>query len=430
MSNHVFVIDTNKKPLLPCHPGVARSLLKAGKAAIFRMYPFTIILKKAVEAQPESVQLKIDPGSVGTGMALVKDGVVLWAANLMHRGQAIKQALEQRKAIRRNRRNSKTRYRKARFLNRTRPKGWLAPSLQHRVDTTLTWVKRLIKYVPISGNSQELVKFDTQKLQNPEISGIEYQQGELLGYEVREYLLEKWQRKCTYCDKTEVPLQVEHIVPKVKGGSNRISNLCLSCEKCNQKKGTKDIQEFLKKKPELLKKIQATARITLKDAAAVNSTRWVLFNRLRQTTLPVQAEKGSQTKYNRMRFEFPKEHWIDAACLGNIDSLELATNQPLIIIATGHGTRQKCRTDQYGFPARYVPQKKFVEGFQTGDIVKAVVTKGKKVGTYFGRVAVRSSGSFNIKTNGLLIQGISHKYCQLIHKKDGYAYSFSGGCAT
>ncbi|MGM0455140.1 MAG: RNA-guided endonuclease IscB, partial [Cyanobacteriota bacterium] len=87
-----------------------------------------------------------------------------------------------------------------------------------------------------------------------------------------------------------------------------------------------------------------------------------------------------------------------------------------------HGTRQMCRTDRYGFPSRYVPRHKFVKGFQTGDIVKAIVTRGKKVGEYLGRVAVRSQGSFNITTNQGLIQGISHKYCKHIHKKDGYSY--------
>ena len=123
-----------------------------------------------------------------------------------------------------------------------------------RVDTTLTWVNKLIKFAPIVSIVQELVRFDLQQLEKPEISGIEYQQGELLGYEVREYLLSKWDRKCTYCEVKDVPLQVEHVVPKAKGGSNRISNLCLACDKCNKKKGTLDIKAFLIGKPDLLKR--------------------------------------------------------------------------------------------------------------------------------------------------------------------------------
>jgi 5-methylcytosine-specific restriction endonuclease McrA len=328
-----------------------------------------------------------------------------------------------RRQLRRGRRSRKTRYRQARFLNRTRPKGWLAPSLQHRVDTTITWVNKLIKFAPIGSIVQELVRFDLQQLENPEISGIEYQQGTLLGYSVREYLLNKWNRQCTYCQVENVPLQVEHIQPKAKGGSNRISNLCLACEKCNQKKGTLEIKVFLAKKPELLKKIQLEAKRPLKDATAVNSTRWALFNTLKLTGLPVETGSGGLTKFNQTRLGLPKTHWLDAACVGVVDALEVLTNQPLLIKAQGHGTRQMCRTDKFGFPSRYVPRNKFVKGFQTGDIVKATVTSGKKIGGYVGRVAVRTSGSFNISAKEL-VQGIGCKYCRILHRKDGYSYQY------
>jgi 5-methylcytosine-specific restriction endonuclease McrA len=287
----------------------------------------------------------------------------------------------------------------------------------------MTWVNRFIKLCPIGAIVQELVRFDLQQIENPEISGIDYQQGELAGYEVREYLLNKWNRQCTYCKRENVPLQIEHIHPKAKGGSNRISNLCLACERCNLKKGTRDIAQFLSKKPELLKQIQAQAKRPLKDAAAVNSTRWALFNRLKETGLSVSTGSGGKTKFNRTRLGLPKTHWLDAACVGDVNCLVVLTTQPLKIKATGNGSRQRCRTDKYGFPSRYVPKNPFVQGFQTGDIVKAVVTKGKKIGTYIGRVAVRSSGSFNISDKTGLIQSISHKFCTLIHKKDGYGYA-------
>jgi len=308
-------------------------------------------------------------------------------------------------------------------LNRSRLKGWLAPSLQHRVETTLTWVNRLRRYAPITGISQELVRFDLQKQDNPEISGIEYQQGTLFGYEVREYLLAKWERKCAYCGVENVPLQVEHIHPRAKGGTDRVSNLCLSCEPCNLKKGTQDIEVFLRNKPDVLSHVLTQAKRPLKDAAAVNSTRWALFNRLKQTGLPVETGSGGKTKYNRIRLELSKHHYIDAACVGNVDNLQILTTQPLLIKATGHGTRQMCRTDKFGFPSRHVPRNKFVRGFQTGDIVKAAVTQGKKIGLYVGRVAVRSTGSFNISDKTGLVQGISHKYCQVVHRKDGYNYA-------
>ena len=172
-----------------------------------------------------------------------------------------------------------------------------------------------------------------------------------------------------------------------------------------------------------MKQIQSQAKRPLKDAAAVNSTRWALFNALKLTGLTVQTGSGGQTKFNRTRLELPKTHWLDAACVGEVDNLLVLTTQPLLIKSNGHGTRQMCRTDKFGFPSRYVPRNKFIKGFQTGDIVKAVVTSGKKIGTYVGRVAVRSSGSFNISAKQL-IQGIGHKYCQILHRKDGYSYQF------
>lgn len=424
MSNFALVLNSNKQPQDPIRPGAARKLLNAGKAAVYRMYPFTIILKSEVNQTPTPIVVKLDPGSKTTGIALLQNDKVVWAAELTHRGATIKAALLSRRQLRRGRRSRKTRYRQARFLNRTRLKGWLAPSLQHRVDTTITWVNKLIKFAPIGSIVQELVRFDLQQLENPEISGVDYQQGTLLGYSVREYLLNKWNRQCTYCQVENVPLQVEHIQPKAKGGSNRISNLCLACEKCNQRKGTLDIKVFLAKKPELLKKIELQAKRPLKDAAAVNSTRWALFNALKSTGLSVETGSGGLTKFNRTRLGLPKTHWLDAACVGVVDALDVLVNQPLLIKAQGHGTRQMCRTDKFGFPSRYVPRDKFVKGFQTGDIVKSIVTTGKKIGEYVGRVAVRTSGSFNISAKMGLIQGISHKYCEVIHHKDGYNYQY------
>jgi len=235
-------------------------------------------------------------------------------------------------------------------------------------------------------------------------------------------LLEKWGRKCSYCGKENVLLQVEHIHPKAKGGSNKISNLCLACEPCNTKKGTQDVKVFLKNKPDVPEKILAQAKRPLKDAAAVNSTRWALFQALKATGLEVSTGSGGLTKFNRTRLGLPKTHWLDAACVGDTPDLEVLTTKPLLIKATGHGARQMCRTDKFGFPSRYVPRFKFVQGFQTGDIVKAVVTTGKKIGDYVGRVAVRTKGSFNISTANGLVQGISHKACGTVHKKDGYSY--------
>ena len=424
VQNYVFLIDTNKQPLNPVTPKQARRLLEKGKAAVHRTYPFTLILKYAINNPSiRPLTLKLDPGSKITGIALLDGENLFWCAELEHRGYQIKDALISRRQLRSSRRNRKTRYRKPRFKNRKRSDNWLPPSLEHRILTTETWVKRLIRYAPIAELWIEKVKFDMQHMQNPEISGVEYQQGILRGYQVREYLLEKWERQCTYCGKKNVPLQIEHIQPKSKGGSNRVSNLCLACEKCNRKKGNKSVEDFLKKKPDLLKRIKIQTKKTLKNAAAVNATRNKLVKTL-ANLLPTKTATGAQTKFNRIRLKLEKQHWIDAACVGDIGNLNLLTNQALKIKCNGHGTRQMCRTDKHGFPTRYVPRFKFVKGFQTGDIVKAVVTTGKKIGEYIGRIATRSTGSFNISTLEKLVQGISYKYCKTIHQKDGYSYSF------
>ena len=424
MQNHVFVLDTNKQPLNPIPPKRARELLTKQKAAVFRMYPFTIILKHAVlNPVLKPLTIKLDPGSKVTGLAILSGENVIWVAELEHRGGQIKNALSARRSLRRSRRNRKTRYRPARFDNRKRIDGWLPPSLMHRVLTTQTWVKRLCRYAPITQVVMELVKFDTQKMQNPEIDGVEYQQGELAGYEVREYLLEKWGRKCAYCDKQNVPLQIEHIKPRSKGGSNRVSNLCLSCERCNIKKGVKPIEEFLEKDNSRLEKINQQAKKPLKDAAAVNATRWSLFQTLKNL-LPTTTGTGGQTKYNRTRLDLDKRHYIDAACVGDVETIRLLTSQPLRIKCAGWGTRQMCGTDKYGFPIRHRERKQVHFGFRTGDIVKAIVNSGKKVGEYVGRLSCRKTGSFDITTTSGRVAGISHRFCTSIHKKDGYSYGF------
>ncbi len=424
----VFVLDANKQKLNPVHPGRARILLSAGKAAVYRRYPLTIILKCAVESpQVQPLRIKLDPGSKTTGIAIVNDvsGEVAFAAELAHRGQTIKKSLDDKRAIRRSRRQRHTRYRKPRFDNRrNKDNGWVPPSLESRVCNVVTWVKRLMRVCSINAISQELVRFDMQAMENAEVSGIEYQQGTLQGYEVREYLLEKWHRSCGYCGTKDAPLQVEHVRPRAKLGTNRISNLVLACEPCNIKKGTQDIRVFLADKPDVLKYILARVKAPLSDAAAVNTTRRALFERLKALGVPVECGTGGRTKFNRVTRGFEKTHWIDAACVGASTPAHLHVKgiAPQLITANGHGSRQMCRMDRYGFPRTGPKRARQVRGFQTGDIVKAVVASGKKVGTYVGRVAVRTTGSFNITTKQGTVQGISHRTCVSVHRCDGYSY--------
>ena len=198
--------------------------------------------------------------------------------------------------FRRSRRNRKIRYRKPRFLNRRKTEGWIPPSLESRVNNIKTWVNRLQKLIPLTHISYENVKFDTQLMQNPEISGIEYQQGTLQGYEIREYLLEKFGRKCCYCGKENIPLEIEHIIPKSRGGTNRVDNLCLSCRECNQKKGNMTAEEFG------YPNVQRQVKQSLKDSSVVNSTRWKVYD--------VLCNSGLEVEDKNISLVFKQEIWL------------------------------------------------------------------------------------------------------------------------
>jgi hypothetical protein len=277
---------------------------------------------------------------------------------------------------------------------------------------------------PVIAISQELVRFDTQALEDPAIEGVEYQQGELAGYEVREYVLLKWNHRCVYCDTTDVPLELDHIYPRSQGGSNRVSNLVVACTACNQRKSSQEVGEFLKDDPARLARILTQLKAPFRDAAAVNATRWALNERIKALDLPVECGSGGLTKYNRVRRGLPKTHWLDAACVGSStpERLHIKGVAPLQIMATGHGSRQMCNVDRFGFPCSMPKGAKRVQGFQTGDLVRAVVPSGAKAGTYVGKVAVRTRGCFNITTAHGRVTDIHHRFCTLIARSDGYTY--------
>ncbi len=425
--SQVFVLDANKQALDPIHPGRARLLLKQGKAAVYRRYPFTIILASAVE-QPtlHPLRIKVDPGSHTTGITLINDhtGEVVWAAELTHCGEQIKRDLDKRRAVRRSRRQRKTRYRKPRFANRRKRTGTLPPSLESRVCNVLTWVRRLMRLCPVTAISQELARFDTQAMEHRDIEGVDYQHGQLSGYEAREYVLLKWIHQCAYCDVRDVPLELDHVQPRSKHGTDRVSNLTLACLSCNQRKGNRDVREFLHDDPARLARMLAHMKAPLRDAAAVNATRWALNARLKLLGLPVECGSGGLTKYNRVLRGLDKTHWLDAANVGRSTPASLIIKDivPLHITATGHGSRQMCRMDKYGFPRTRPKQRKRVQGFQTGDLARAVVTTGTKQGTYVGKVNVRTRGVFNIATAQGVVTDIHHRYCTLIARADGYTY--------
>lgn len=423
----VFVIGSNTMPLMPCTGKRARLLLTQKRARVVHIQPFTIQLfdRSQDDCILQPIVVKIDPGSKKTGLCVgrldsAKGLHVIRLIELEHRGQRIKLNLLKRKAFRRARRQRKTRYRKPRFLNRTKPRGWLPPSLRHRVDTTISWVKRLCHWLPVTELAMERVKFDMQKLHRPEISGIHYQQGTLYGFEVREYLLEKWQRRCAYCDTDKVTrFEIDHFYPRSKGGSDAVSNLVLACHICNQKKHNLFPQIFLSNDPDRLARIQKQLKTPLHDAAAVNTTRNALFNELLKTGLPVETSTGSQTKYNRVRLSIPKTHALDAACVGDVETVYNWSRQHLAVKCTGRGSYARTKPNAYGFPRLRFSRSKYAYGFQTGDLVR--VTKKAWPVSKIGRIVVRQNGGFMLD-DGDRAYSATWRQCSRLQHADGYHY--------
>jgi hypothetical protein len=257
-------------------------------------------------------------------------------------------------------------------------------------------------------------------MQNPEISGIEYQQGILQGYEVKEYLLEKFKRTCVYCGATDVPLEVEHVIPRSRRGSDRISNLVLACNPCNRAKGNLTAEEF--GYPE----IQKQAKTSLRPAAYMNSAKSRLLREMQNLGLPILPSFGYQTKENRIKQKYPKEHWVDAACIGEDGSnVRIKTSfEYFAVKCFGHGSRRMQNMDCFGFPVGKPKRMKLPScfGFQTGDYVRVVFVRGRRKGRYTGRISCRESGYFDLATQSGVLRSVSYKNVKRFHQRDGYSY--------
>ena len=474
----VFVVDRHGNPLDPTTPGRARELKKAGRSRVYRMSPFTIqVLDRAVEdSVVHPLVLGVDPGSRHTGLALARqsedvnpstgevttsrEGVFL--ARVDHRGEQIHEKLLLRAQLRRGRRSRNLRYRAPRFDNRhpakcescggnaqhgrryccpcatlpvslrgagSRGARRLPPSVQHRVDTTLTWVRRLSHLAPVGRVVVERVRFDMQAVQDPTVTGVGYQQGTLYGTEIREYVLARDHHHCVYCGKSgvgpgSVPLNLDHVHPKSRGGSDRASNLVASCIPCNQAKDNQWVEDYPKDRPDVLARVNRHRKQPLKDAAAVNTTRYAIVDAIRALGLPVDTSSGGRTKYNRTQSGAPKDHCLDALCVGDVDHVTAYPATQAVWRATGRGKHRRTNVDRYGFPRAYLSRTKVHHGFMTGDHVKAIVPTGKHAGTYVGRVAVRASGTMTVVTNtGRRIDGTTYKNLRLIQHADGYQHT-------
>ena len=420
----VLVIDKHKRPCNTISAAYARILLFSKQAVIYKRFPFTIRLRNDnAVLKDRSYTVKLDPGSRTTGVAITdnQDQVVM-LAEIEHRGHIIKKNLDSRRAIRRFRRQRKTRYREAKFQNRTRPQGWLAPSVKSRADNVINFVKKYKKLLNVNKVMVENVSFDVAQMSSDDyLIGTDYQQGNLYNKNLREFIFSKTKGRCSYCGRKAE--EIDHIIPRSNGGTNSANNLTPACRSCNEKKSNLSLKEFGK----LMNKdySQLEPKKLPKDAAIVQSARNYMVKEITKIVPDTTTHEAWLTKYNRDQLGLPKQHYYDALSVGEIPTkFNFLTDKILQISAKGRGSRQMCRMDSYGFPRTSAKSSKSVKGFQTGDIVKAVVPTGSKQGEYLGRVAVRSRGFFDIKTKSNLVKDIGYKFCRLLQRNDGYSYNY------
>lgn len=409
----VYVLNMRGHPLMPTSPRKARVLVKRNKAKVVKRMPFTIQLKQASGEAKQPITLGIDSGYKNVGFSAISDKREYMSGELTLRNNVSKK-LQDRAMYRRTRRG-KLWHRKPRYNNRAKPNGWLAPSIQHKLYSHIRLVQKIKSILPVSNVIVEVASFDTQKMQNPEISGIEYQQGELQGYEIREYLLEKWGRKCAYCGKKDIPLEVEHIVPKSRGGTNRVSNLTLACNTCNVKKGTQTAEEFG------FPNIQKRAKESLKSTAFMNYVR----NRIVKE-LDCDYTYGYITKHHRIKQKLSKSHSNDAFVIAG--GVEQQRTKHYECRQTRRNNR-RLQTNRKGFkPAirrqRYCyHHKDLVKVDNIISVVKGVHNLGKRVIVSDSTDSSKKSISVNILKVQLIQygSGIQFTYPQFLHplKKGG-----------
>ncbi|MGZ3628054.1 MAG: RNA-guided endonuclease IscB [Ktedonobacteraceae bacterium] len=410
----VFVLSKEGIPLMPTTPRRARLWLKARRAKVVRHEPFTIQLRFETTGYTQPVTVGVDTGSKTVGIASIANGETLLQAEV-HLRTDISEKLSRRRTYRRTRRSRKTRYRVPRYNNRTRRSaGWLPPSVSSKLAATLKAVRFAAALLPVGQVNVEMASFDTQKMRNPEITRVAYQQGTLFGYQVREYLLEQWQRTCAYCGAKDTPLQVEHIVPLGRGGSDRVDNLTLACAPCNQRKGSKTAAEFG------FPQLQARCRLPMRDAAHVSALKTALLAQLTRQfgEQQVQVRFGYQTKYQRIQvLTLSKSHAHDAVAIA-CELGEVVT--PLSVVwqmrCLPRGSYQRFNGKRSEHKV-WAPRK--VKGWKIYELVEA---KGQH-GYIGGR---RENGSFVVKdlmSGKSLVEVVPSKLLRLRRPSQGWLMS-------
>ena len=319
----VYVINKHGRPLMPTKPSKARKLLKNKKAKIVSYKPFTIQLICGSKGYTQNVDLGIDLGAKHIGIAIVSENKVLDKGEIELRDDVSKNITAKRQ-YRSSRRNRKTRYREPRFLNRisTKKEGWLPPSIQSRIDNTFFWIDKLVSLLPNPKLSIEVGKFDIQKMENPNIQGKEYQEGDAFGfYNTRYYVFERDKYTCQVCGAKNKILHTHHIVYRSLGGTDRAYNLITICTDChapeNHKKGHILYDWCMKKKK----------MPSYKGSTFMNIIRVRTFKKYPKAKITY----GSITTPKRKSLGLEKTHYNDAIAITSIDQISKNINNYFLI---------------------------------------------------------------------------------------------------
>ena len=408
----VYVLNHHGQPLMPCQPRKARLLLKSGKAKVVRMVPFTIQLLYSSSGYKQEVSLGIDAGTQHIGVSATTAKAVLFEAEIKPRGD-IQELIATRKQFRRARRSRKTRYRKARFLNRRKPKGWLAPSIQHKVDAHLKTIHLVHKLLPISRTTIEVAQFDIQKIKNPDIEGVEYQQGPQLGFwNVREYVLFRDGHTCQWClgKSGDKIFNVHHIESRKTGGDSP-DNLITLCETCHDLIHRTHQEQSIKRKSN-----------RFRDASHMGIIRWRSYEQVKASFPNVHLTFGYITKHTRIAHELEKSHLIDARCISGNPLASSDGTWHLVKLVRRNNRQLYKATIREGGKRQRNTAPKYVYGFHLFDCVRYQGT----MCFVFGR---RSTGYFDLRTlDGTKIHaGISHKKLTIVQKASACLVERKGG---
>ncbi len=407
----VYVLSKTGQPLMPTeNHAKVRVLLKQQKAKVITNCPFTIQLLYNSADYTQPVSLGLDAGSKHIGVSATTETKVLYEADVTLRNDIV-DLLSARREARRTRRNRKTRYRKPRFHNRTRKDGWLAPSVQQKVDTHLTVVRKVLKILPISSITVETASFDIQKIKDPGINGTDYQQGEQLGFwNVREYVLFRDGHECQCCHgRSKDPILNVHHIESRKTGGNAPNNLITLCETCHRgyHKGTVTLPKTIHR------------GMRFKDATFMGIMRWAFYKRLKElyTTNGIQVELtyGYITKNTRIEHGLSKEHFVDARCIsGHPDAIPPKEVFYQKKVRCHNRQIHKYKILKSGIRKRNQAAYE-VKGFRLYD---TVLWKGKKC-FIFGR---RSTGRMDLRLiDGTHINASAgYKNLKLLRKRSNY----------